>query len=82
MALPRLPRVLCCPFMSDRPGRWPPPWLFLPLILPGGVYSGFVITALPFLLGQAQVTLVATTKVKEKTITVESLPVTLQVAMP
>jgi PAT family beta-lactamase induction signal transducer AmpG len=48
-------RVLCCPFMSDRPRRWPPPWLFLPLILPGGIYSGFTITALPFLLGQAGV---------------------------
>ena len=41
--------------MSDRPRRWPPPWLFLPLILPGGIYSGFIITALPFLLGQAKV---------------------------
>lgn len=41
--------------MSDRPRRWPPPWLFLPLILPGGIYSGFTITALPFLLGQAGV---------------------------
>jgi len=41
--------------MSDRPRRWPPPWLFLPLILPGGIYSGFIITALPFLLGRAGV---------------------------
>lgn len=42
--------------MSDRPKRWPPPWLFLPLILPGGIYgSGFIITALPYLLGQAGV---------------------------
>jgi PAT family beta-lactamase induction signal transducer AmpG len=41
--------------MSDRPGRWPPPWLFLPLILPGGIYSGFTITALPYMLGQAHV---------------------------
>ena len=39
--------------MSDRPRPWPPPWLFLPLILPGGIYSGYTITALPFLLGQA-----------------------------
>jgi len=41
--------------MSERSRRWPPPWLFLPLILPGGIYSGFTITALPFLLGQAGV---------------------------
>jgi MFS transporter, PAT family, beta-lactamase induction signal transducer AmpG len=41
--------------MSDRPRRWPPPWLFLILILPGGIYGGFVITPLPFLLGKAGV---------------------------
>jgi hypothetical protein len=32
--------------------------------------------------GQAQVILVATTNIKDKPITVESVPVTLQVAMP
>jgi MFS family permease len=38
--------------MSDRPGKWPPPWLFLILILPGGIFSGFTITPLPFLLSR------------------------------
>lgn len=37
--------------MPDRPQRWPPPWLFLVLILPGGIYTGFTTTPLPFLLG-------------------------------
>ena len=41
--------------MSDRRRRWPPPWLFLLLILPGGVYSGFYQTPMPFLLGKAGV---------------------------
>lgn len=41
--------------MSDRPRRWPPPWLFLLLILPGGVYNGFYQTPMPFLLGKAGV---------------------------
>jgi MFS transporter, PAT family, beta-lactamase induction signal transducer AmpG len=41
--------------MSDRPKPWPPPWLFFLLILPGGIYSGFVITPLPYLLGKAGV---------------------------
>ena len=44
--------------MTDRPTRWPPPWLFLILILPGGVFSGFIITPLPFLLGKAGVPVV------------------------
>src|SRR5579871_2434321 len=41
--------------MSPRPKRWPPPWLFLILILPGGVYNGFIQTPLSFLLGKAGV---------------------------
>lgn len=41
--------------MSDRLRQWPPPWLFLLLILPGGVYSGFYQTPMPFLLGKAGV---------------------------
>jgi MFS transporter, PAT family, beta-lactamase induction signal transducer AmpG len=41
--------------MSDRPKGWPAPWLFLILILPGGIYSGFTMTPLPFLLGKAGV---------------------------
>jgi PAT family beta-lactamase induction signal transducer AmpG len=41
--------------MSARPKRWPPPWLFLILILPGGVYNGFIQTPLSFLLGKAGV---------------------------
>src|SRR5579864_6772141 len=41
--------------MPDRPKRWPPPWLFLILILPGGIFTGFTITALPFLLGKESV---------------------------
>ncbi len=41
--------------MSDRPQRWPPPWLFLILILPGGVFNGFIQTPLPYLLGTAGV---------------------------
>ena len=39
--------------MTDPPKRWPPPWLFLILILPGGVYTGFTQTPMPFLLGKA-----------------------------
>jgi PAT family beta-lactamase induction signal transducer AmpG len=41
--------------MPDRPRRWPPPWLFLILILPGGVFGGFTTTPMPFLLSQAGV---------------------------
>ncbi|PWU10314.1 MAG: hypothetical protein C5B51_04540 [Terriglobia bacterium] len=41
--------------MSDRPSRWPPPWLFLILILPGGVFGGFTMTPMPFLLSKAGV---------------------------
>ena len=40
--------------MSARTG-WPKPWIFLVLILPGGIFGGFLITALPFLLGRAGV---------------------------
>jgi len=40
--------------MPDR-RRWPPPWLFLVLILPGGIFGGFTMTPLPFLLGKAGV---------------------------
>ena len=41
--------------MTDRPRRWPPPWLFLVLILPGGIYTGFTNTPMPFLLSKAGV---------------------------
>jgi PAT family beta-lactamase induction signal transducer AmpG len=41
--------------MTEGSSRWPPPWLFLILILPGGIYSGFAQTPMPFLLGQAHV---------------------------
>lgn len=41
--------------MSDRLRRWPPPWLFLILILPGGIYSGFISTPMPYQLGKAGV---------------------------
>lgn len=41
--------------MPDRPQRWPPPWLFLILILPGGIYTGFTTTPMPFLLSRAGV---------------------------
>jgi len=41
--------------MLSRPKRWPRPWLFLVLILPGGIFSGFTQTPLPFLLGTAGV---------------------------
>src|SRR5579885_2266985 len=41
--------------MSRPPRRWPPPWLFFVLILPGGIYGGFTTTPLPFLLGKAGV---------------------------
>jgi hypothetical protein len=33
--------------------RWPAPWLFGLLILPLGIYAGFIWTALPFLLSKA-----------------------------
>ncbi len=35
--------------------RWPRPWLFLVLILPGGIYSGFTQTPMPYLLAKAGV---------------------------
>jgi hypothetical protein len=35
--------------------KWPRPWLFLILILPGGVFGGFLITPLPFLLSKTGV---------------------------
>ena len=41
--------------MPRPPRRWPPPWLFFVLILPGGVFGGFTTTPLPFLLGKAGV---------------------------
>lgn len=41
--------------MPARVKRWPPPWLFLILILPGGIYSGFIQTPLPYVLGKAGV---------------------------
>jgi hypothetical protein len=34
---------------------WPRPWIFSVLILPLGIYVGFIWTALPFLLGKAGV---------------------------
>jgi PAT family beta-lactamase induction signal transducer AmpG len=40
--------------MSD-PRRWPVPWVFSVLILPLGVYTGFITTPLPFLLSKAGV---------------------------
>jgi hypothetical protein len=33
--------------------RWPTPWVFSLLILPLGIYVGFIWTALPFLLSRA-----------------------------
>src|SRR5579872_6963828 len=41
--------------MTEHPKRWPPPWLFLILILPGGIFNGFTQTPMPFLLGNAGV---------------------------
>ncbi|HLK46767.1 MAG TPA: hypothetical protein VKT49_01455 [Bryobacteraceae bacterium] len=41
--------------MSGTTKRGPPPWLFLILILPGGIFNGFTQTPLPFVLGQAGV---------------------------
>lgn len=41
--------------MSARSKRWPPPWLFLILILPGGVYYGFTQTPMPYVLAKAGV---------------------------
>lgn len=35
--------------------RWPVPWVFSVLILPLGVYTGFITTPLPFLLSKAGV---------------------------
>jgi hypothetical protein len=37
--------------------RWPTPWVFSLLILPLGIYVGFIWTALPFLLSRAGVPL-------------------------
>jgi hypothetical protein len=37
------------------PRRWPTPWIFSVLILPIGMYIGFIWTALPFLLSNAGV---------------------------
>jgi MFS transporter len=39
--------------MIARPKRWPPPWLFFILILPGGIFTGFTNTPMPFLLSGA-----------------------------
>ncbi len=39
--------------MTNRPKRWPPPWLFFILILPGGIFTGFTNTPMPFLLSKA-----------------------------
>jgi hypothetical protein len=39
------------------PRQWPAPWLFGLLILPLGIYVGFVWTALPLLLSQAGLTI-------------------------
>ncbi len=47
--------MVSCRFMSDRHRRWPAPWLFFVLILPGGIFGGFTMTPLPFLLSQAGV---------------------------
>ena len=35
--------------------QWPAPWIFGVLILPLGMYMGFIWTALPFLLSKAGV---------------------------
>jgi hypothetical protein len=35
------------------PRQWPRPWLFGLLVLPLGIYVGFISTALPLLLSQA-----------------------------
>jgi MFS family permease len=35
--------------------KWPAPWFFSVLVLPQGIYLGFVTTVLPFFLGQASV---------------------------
>jgi hypothetical protein len=45
------------PTISSAPTtrRWPAPWLFGVLILPLGMYIGFLWTALPFLLAKAKV---------------------------
>jgi hypothetical protein len=39
------------------PRQWPAPWLFGLLILPLGIYVGFIWTALPLLLSQAGLTI-------------------------
>jgi hypothetical protein len=36
--------------------HWPKPWLFALLILPLGIYTGFIWTPLPFLLSSSGVT--------------------------
>lgn len=36
--------------MSQRRANWPPPWLFLLLPLPFGIFTGYAQTALPWLL--------------------------------
>jgi hypothetical protein len=43
------------PELTSAPTRWPAPWIFSVLILPQGVYLGFVTTPLPFLLAKASV---------------------------
>jgi hypothetical protein len=37
--------------------QWPAPWLFGLLVLPLGIYVGFIWTALPLLLSQAGLTI-------------------------
>jgi PAT family beta-lactamase induction signal transducer AmpG len=41
--------------VSSSPSQWPTPWIFAVLILPLGMYIGFIWTALPFLLSKAGV---------------------------
>ena len=44
-------------FTMRDPRPWPAPWLFGLLILPLGIYVGFIWTALPLLLSQAGLTI-------------------------
>jgi PAT family beta-lactamase induction signal transducer AmpG len=41
--------------MESEPRRSTPPWIFGLLYMPGGVYQGFLMTALPFILRQQNV---------------------------
>jgi hypothetical protein len=63
MVLLGQPRNWYALFIMRAPLRWPTPWFFSLLILPLGMYVGFIWTALPYLLSKAGVPVEQTARV-------------------